>query len=55
MPKEQPYYTLLVENGEDFKVYYCLDRFNKRLRVDDYEGMRAPSAHECWKSPRPTP
>ncbi|UUZ92697.1 putative beta-lysine N-acetyltransferase [Paenibacillus sp. P25] len=38
MPKEQPYYTLLVENGEDFKVYYCLDRFNKRLRVDDYEG-----------------
>ncbi|KRE47372.1 putative beta-lysine N-acetyltransferase [Paenibacillus sp. Soil522] len=37
MPKD-PYYINQVETGSGCTVHYCLDAFNKRLRVDDYEG-----------------
>jgi putative beta-lysine N-acetyltransferase len=37
MPKD-PYYINQVETGSGYTVQYCLDAFNKRLRVDDYEG-----------------
>ena len=35
MPKD-PYYINQAETGNGFTVRYCLDAFNKRLRVDDY-------------------
>ncbi|WP_199616303.1 putative beta-lysine N-acetyltransferase [Paenibacillus alkalitolerans] len=38
MPKDDPYYIHRVESGNDCTVQYCLDFFNKRLRVDDYRG-----------------
>ncbi|WP_261300678.1 putative beta-lysine N-acetyltransferase [Paenibacillus andongensis] len=38
MPSHLPTYTNQVENGEEYKVSYCLDFLNKRLRVDDYLG-----------------
>ncbi|MCZ8515022.1 putative beta-lysine N-acetyltransferase [Paenibacillus filicis] len=38
MPGDLPYYTNQVENNSDHKITYCLDFFNKRLRVDDYWG-----------------
>lgn len=38
MTKNSSYYTNQLEQGNDFTVRYCLDFFNKRLRVDDYRG-----------------
>ena len=38
MASDLPYYTNQVENGSDYSVSFCLDFFNKRLRVDDYQG-----------------
>ncbi|KRF13501.1 putative beta-lysine N-acetyltransferase [Paenibacillus sp. Soil787] len=38
MPSNLPTYTNQVENGDDYKVSFCLDFLNKRLRVDDYLG-----------------
>jgi putative beta-lysine N-acetyltransferase len=38
MPSQLPTYTNQVEIGEEYKVSYCLDLLNKRLRVDDYLG-----------------
>jgi putative beta-lysine N-acetyltransferase len=38
MPSNLPTYTNQVENGDDYMVSFCLDFFNKRLRVDDYLG-----------------
>ncbi|MBD0383254.1 putative beta-lysine N-acetyltransferase [Paenibacillus sedimenti] len=38
MSNDLPYYTNQVEKGSDYTVSFCLDFFNKRLRVDDYMG-----------------
>lgn len=38
MPNNLPTYTNQVEKGDDYTVSFCLDFFNKRLRVDDYLG-----------------
>lgn len=38
MSSNLPYYSNQVENGSDYTVSFCLDFFNKRLRVDDYLG-----------------
>lgn len=38
MAEASSYYTNRVEQGGDFDAYLCLDYFNKRLRVDDYQG-----------------
>jgi len=38
MRHEQNYYVNLLEQNAAFKLSYCLDDFNKRLRIDDYEG-----------------
>ena len=38
MPNNQPAYTNQVEKGDDYTVNFCLDFYNKRLRVDDYLG-----------------
>lgn len=45
MTPEQTYYSNLEETGPDYSVAYCLDFFNKRIRVDDYSGN--PSAVLC--------
>ena len=38
MPGDLRYYTNQVEHNSDYHISYCLDFFNLRLRVDDYEG-----------------
>ena len=38
MPGDLRYYTNQVEHNSDCHISYCLDFFNLRLRVDDYEG-----------------
>ncbi|SDO47692.1 putative beta-lysine N-acetyltransferase [Paenibacillus sp. yr247] len=38
MPSDLPTYSNQVENGNDYTISFCLDFFNKRLRVDDYQG-----------------
>ncbi|WCK54965.1 putative beta-lysine N-acetyltransferase [Aneurinibacillus sp. Ricciae_BoGa-3] len=35
------YYTNCVQSGPDFTMDVCLDTFNERLRVDDYQGSLA--------------
>jgi putative beta-lysine N-acetyltransferase len=37
-PKPFPPYIHQNLNGSDYEVNFCLDFFNKRLRVDDYRG-----------------
>lgn len=38
MPSDLPTYSNEVENGNDYRMMFCLDFTNKRLRVDDYSG-----------------
>ncbi|MFC5648664.1 putative beta-lysine N-acetyltransferase [Paenibacillus solisilvae] len=38
MPGDLPYYVNQAENSSIYQITYCLDFFNKRLRVDDYQG-----------------
>ncbi|MDR6550010.1 putative beta-lysine N-acetyltransferase [Paenibacillus qinlingensis] len=38
MPNELPTYTNHVVTGTDYSIMCCLDKRNKRLRVDDYKG-----------------
>ncbi|WP_082592875.1 putative beta-lysine N-acetyltransferase [Paenibacillus sp. Soil766] len=38
MPSDLPTYTNQVENGTEYRIMFCLDFTNKRLRVDDYSG-----------------
>ncbi|WP_274362187.1 putative beta-lysine N-acetyltransferase [Paenibacillus thermotolerans] len=38
MAPERTYYVHLEETGPDYIAAYCLDFFNKRIRVDDYSG-----------------
>lgn len=41
MPADRPYCVNQVEHTSDGFIRYCLDFFNKRLRVDDYKGCMA--------------
>jgi putative beta-lysine N-acetyltransferase len=38
LPEIPAYYENEIENGSDYRLHLCLDYFNKRLRVDDYQG-----------------
>jgi beta-lysine N6-acetyltransferase len=39
MDGHSAYYTNEILQGSGFAMHYCLDRFNKRVRVDDYQGQ----------------